>query len=90
MRQFLDVVHQTVELPLRIHLRSTSEREAVELFIVSQVAEHGFHRGKTSAVSDASFRAVDTQFHFAGETYRAICFALKEDDLPYLGFFRSA
>ena len=56
MRQFLDVVHQAVELPLRIHLRFSSEREAVELFVVPQIAEDGFHGGETPAILDASFR----------------------------------
>ena len=42
MRQLLDVVHQTVELPLRIHLRSAAQGKAVEPLVVSEVAEHRF------------------------------------------------
>ncbi len=81
-------MHQAIQLPLCINLDSPSEREAVELFVMPQVAEYGFHCGETSAVLDAPFGAVDTGFHLVGETHRAICFALKEGDLPYLGFLR--
>ena len=68
MRQLLDVVHQTVKLPLRIDLGSPSEREAVELFVVPQIAEHRLHRGEASTVLHASFRAVDADFHLVGVT----------------------
>ncbi len=90
MRQLLDVVHQAVELPLRIHLLLPSEGEAVQLFVVAQIAKHRFHRGKASAIADAAFWAVDAGFHFVGEGRCPIDLALEERHLPGLGLFRGA
>ena len=67
MCQFLDVMHQTVEFPLRILLLPPSQGKAVELFVVPQIAEHGFYGGKASAVLRLSFRAGDTRLHLIGE-----------------------
>ena len=50
MRQLLDVVHQAIQLPLRIDFDSSSQRESVELFVVPQIAEYRLHRGKASAI----------------------------------------
>ena len=90
MRQLLDVVHQTVELPLRIHLPLLSEREAIQLFVVANVAKYRFHRGKAASVFRLAFRAVDTGFHLVGEGRRAVSLALKERNLPGLGLGRGA
>src|SRR3990167_296894 len=87
MRQFLDVVYQTVKLPLRIHLRSPSEREAIELFVVPQIAEHRLHGGEALAVLDAPFRAVDAGFHFIGVAH-PVFLAPEERYLPHLGLLR--
>lgn len=85
MRQLLDVMHQAVEFPLRIDLALTPEREAIQLFVVPDVAEHGFHCGKAPPVFRLSFRTVDTSFHLVGEGLRPIRFTLKETHLPGLG-----
>lgn len=90
MGQLLDVVHQTVELPLRIDLLLASQSEAVQLFVVPEIPEHGFDCGKTSSVFDPTFRAVDTRFHFVGEAGLAVSLTLKECHLPGPGFFRGA
>ena len=66
MRQFLDVVYQTVELPLRIHFLPPSQGKALELFVVPQIAEHGLHGGKATAIADATFGTVDGLFHPLG------------------------
>ena len=50
MRQLLDVVYQAVELPLRIDLVLPSQGESVKLFVVPDIAEHRFHRGKAPPV----------------------------------------
>ena len=85
MRQFFDVVHQAVELPLPIHLFPASEGKAVEPFVVTQVAEHRFHRGEASAVVSPSLGAVDTSFHVIGVVC-LIGFAVEERHLPCLRF----
>ena len=50
MREFLDVVHHAVELPLRIDFALAPERKAIKTLVVAQVAKHRFHRGDAPAV----------------------------------------
>ena len=88
MCQFLDVVYQAIQLPLPIDLFFSSEREAVELFVVAQVTEDGFHCGEAPAVPDAAFRAVYAPLHLVGMTL-VLSLAKEEGDLPYLGLVRS-
>ena len=38
MRQLLDVVYQAVQLPLRIDLSLPSERKAIQLLVVADIA----------------------------------------------------
>lgn len=90
MCQLLNVVHQTVELPLRIHFLLPSEGEAVELLVVADVAEHRFHRGKAASVFRLPFGAVDACLHLVGEAWLAVGLAMEETYLPGLGLFRGA
>ncbi len=57
---------------LLIHLRPSSEREAVELLIVPQIAKYRFHCGEALAVVDAPLRAADAHFHFVSVTFSTI------------------
>ena len=66
VRQLLDVVHQAVELPLRIDLGSSSQGEAVELLVRPQVAEHRLHGGEAPGDHLAPFIRVDLAFHALG------------------------
>ena len=66
MRQFLDVMDEAEELPLRIDLLLTSEREAIESFVMPDISEHGLNRRKASPVQGLTFRAVDRPFHEIG------------------------
>ena len=50
VRQLLDVVDEAEELPLPVDLRSTAQREAVEPFVVAEIAEHRFHGAEAPAV----------------------------------------
>jgi hypothetical protein len=63
LRDFLDVMHQTVELPLRIDFSPTAQHKAMKPFVVSQVAEHGLNDGEPLAVSRAPLRVVDSSLH---------------------------
>lgn len=85
MCQLFDVVYQTVKLPLRVHLRPPSEREAVELFVVPQITEYRLHCGEALAVFDAPLRTVNAHFHFVNVTF-SVFLALEERHLPDLGF----
>lgn len=69
---------------LLIHLRPSSEREAVELLIVPQIAKYRFHCGEALAVFDAPLRAADAHFNFVSVTFSAFL-SLEERHLPYLG-----
>ena len=88
VRQFLDVVHQAVKFPLRIHLRFSPEGEAVKLLVVPQVAKHGFYCSEAPAIACTPFRAVDTLPHLVGVAF-LICFAVQERHLSGLGLLRS-
>ena len=50
MRQLLDVMDKTEELPLRIDLLLTSEREAIEPLVVPDIPEHWLDRRESSPV----------------------------------------
>ena len=85
MRQLLDVVYQTEELPLRIHFRSPAQREAVEFLVVADVGEDRFHRGEASSVERTPLWAVDRPLHDLGVAHFAARRPpTKEADLPGL------
>jgi hypothetical protein len=88
MRQFLDIVHQTIQFPLRIHFLLSPKRKAVELLVVAQVTEYRFDGGEAPAVLNAALRAVDAPLHFVGVTFLSVGFAVEEGDLPGFGFVR--
>jgi len=50
VRQLLDVVHQAVELPLRIDFLAAAQGEAVQPLVCPKVAEHRFDGGEAPAV----------------------------------------
>ena len=85
MRQLLDVVGETVELPLAIDLSSSPQREAIQLLVVSQVAEHRFHRGEAPGDHLFSEVAVDSHLHPVGVAFVSRAFALEEGYLPCPG-----
>ena len=66
MRQLLDIVNQAVEVPLRVHLALSSQGEAVQSFIVPQVAEHRFDDRDAPRIELASARTVDRSSHTLG------------------------
>ena len=91
MGQFLDVVHQAVQLPLGIDLLPPTEREPVQPLVVPQVAEHRFDGGESSPVARSACFAVDGPLHPVGVAFfGGIGFAAKESDLPDLGLLRCA
>ena len=91
VRQFLDVVPQTVELPLRIDFLLSAQREAIQPLVVPQVAEHRFDGGEALAVAGLAFSAVDGLLHPVAVTFRcAVGFAPEEADLPDPGPLRGA
>ena len=68
MCEFLNVVHQAIELPLSIHLLLAAQAEAAELFIPAQVTKHRFYRGKAARGHVSARLRVDPRFHPVGET----------------------
>jgi len=66
MGEFLDVVDQAEELPLRIDLGFPSQGEAIKPFVVSKVAEHRLHRREASAVEHPARGRIDTFLHPVG------------------------
>jgi hypothetical protein len=66
MRQLLDIVNQTVEIPLRVHFALGSQGEAVQPFVVPQVAEDRFDDPDAPPIELASALAVDRAPHALG------------------------
>ncbi len=85
MRQLLDVVHQTEELPLRIHLLLPAQREAIQPLVVSEVGKHRFHGGEAPAIEPPASFGVDRPLHAIAVAQRgAGRLAMEEADLPGL------
>ena len=85
VRQLLDVVHHAVELPLRIDFPASAQREAIEPFVVPEVAEHRFDRGEALPVEFSSTVGVDGPFRPVGGALLRSGLALKDAHLPGLG-----
>ena len=89
IREFLDVVHYAIQLPLAIDLGFSAQSETIQSFVAAQITEHGFHCGEASGDHVSTRVGVDFDFHlvrFAGSA----AFTLKERDLPRFGFVRFA
>lgn len=81
MRQLLDIVNQAVQVPLRVHLRLRSQREAIQALVVPKVGEHGFHDRDAPSVEFSSAPAVDGAFHAFGIAKRRALVLVEEGDL---------
>jgi len=74
IRQFLDVVHQAIQLPLALHFFLTAQTEAIQALGRSDVAEHGFHHRHSVAVDLFASRAVNPVFHPVGVVRQSLVF----------------
>ena len=91
MCQFLDVVHQAIELPLRIDLAPPAQRKSIQPFVVPNVAEYRFNGGKSSSVTGFAFFAVDGTLHPVAMAFFGFPgFTPKESDLPDFCLLRCA
>src|SRR5712691_8791778 len=81
MRQLLDIVNQAVQVPLRVHLRLRSQREAIQALVVPKVGEHGFDDRDAPAVESSSAEAVDSALHAFGVAKRRALILVEEGDL---------
>lgn len=91
MREFLDVVDEAVEFPLRVDFLLPAQSKAIELFVVPEVAEDRFDGGKALAVFAFAFFTVDGAFHLVGKALlRRIDLATREADLPHGRLVRMA
>lgn len=85
MRQFLNIVHQAIQLPLPIHLGPSTQRKAMQPFVAPDIAKHGLDRRETTGDHGSTHVGVDFGFHFIGFT-GATALALKEGDLACFCF----
>ncbi len=91
MRQLLDIVNQTEELPLRIHLCFPAQRKAVQPLVVSKVSEYWLDYCKAPAVAYPSLGRIEAFLHSLCVTLgRARGLALEEGDLPRFGLLGRA
>ena len=60
MGELCDVLHQTEELPLRLHLGPTAQREVIEPLVDAQIAEDWFHGRETPPLRQSALPAGQT------------------------------
>jgi hypothetical protein len=63
VRELLDVVHEAVQLPLRIDLGAASQGEPIEALVRAQMRKHGLHRSEPLRTRRAAFGGVDPVAH---------------------------
>ena len=80
MREFFDVVHHAVQLPLSVDLGFAAQRKPIQSLVAAQIAEHGFHRREAARDHRFAGVGVDFDFHLVRLAGRA-AFTLKEGDL---------
>ena len=80
-----EVVHDTVEKPLDVHLPFASQGESIEAKSRTDITEHWLNGSEPSAVDKATFHGIDLLFHPFGKALRSF---LKEVDLSCLGTVR--
>ena len=49
VREFLNVVHQAIQLPLSVDLGFAAQRKTIQSFVAAQISEHGFHGGEATS-----------------------------------------
>ena len=84
--ELFDVVYEAVKLPLGLDFFFASEAEAVELFVVGEVAENGFDHGHAVAVDLFAFLAVDAMLHPVGVIGFTVFLFDDERDLSSVAF----
>ena len=63
MRQLLNVMHQTIKMPLRIHLVLSAQRETIEPLVAAYIAKHGLHSRHALPITFPSFDAINRLLH---------------------------
>jgi hypothetical protein len=83
--ELLDVVHETVKLPLIVDLAPPAQREPIETLVVSKVGEHGLDDRQALRVTRPPRSAVDAPLHALSRRLGgAGVFAREEHDLARL------
>ena len=70
MRQFLNVVNQTVQIPLRVHLGLRAQGESVQSLVVAQVPKNWLDDGDPAPIKLATPVAVYGLLHALGVAQR--------------------
>lgn len=65
-RELFNVVHQTKQLPLAIHFRASTQREATQPFVAAQIRKHRLDGRKSLGVVPAPVGGVDALSHLLG------------------------
>ena len=86
----LDVMHQTVQMPLRIGLLAPSLRKAVHSLVVPDVAKYRLYRADALAIQVSVLFAVDGPLHQLGGLVGARLAFGEDGHLAHLGALRAA
>ena len=86
--QFLDVVHETVELPLSMHFGAAAQREVIEPLVMPQIGKHRLDGGEALPILRAADVGVDAHLHphrvrLAGLSRVLLDAPAKEGDVPH-------
>ena len=68
--QLLDVVHETVQVPLRVHLALAAQVEPVQPLVVPDVGKHRLHGAHALAVQAPASGRVDSRAHAVARVVR--------------------
>lgn len=74
IRQFLDVVHQAIQLPLGLYFSLPAQTEAIQTFGRADVTEYRFHHRHAVTVNFFASRAVYPVFHPVGVVRQSLVF----------------
>jgi hypothetical protein len=83
VRQLFNIMHQTIQLPLPVHLRLSAQRKAVQSLVAAQIAKHWFHRRKATRDYSPPHVGIDFHLHSVDMIFCRIAFALEEGNLSY-------
>ena len=82
IRQFLDVVHHAIQMPLRVDLLAPARVQPCEPLVVPDVATHWRHRTDVLAVEAAALGRINGTSHALARMVRVAGFGLEACDLP--------
>ena len=64
--QLLNIVHQTIQLPLNVDFAPPAQRKSMQPLVISKIGEHGLDNGQSPPIVRATPGTVDAPLHPIG------------------------